>query len=94
MAEAVGVLASGIAIGTLAAQITSSVIKLKSYWDQVRDAPEDIKDLMEQIDNYNNVLAQLEEGQRQSPIRVSSWIGHHCPMLARIAKKRQTASGS
>ena len=42
MAELVGVVASGISIATLAAQIASSIVKLKSYWNELQDAPEDI----------------------------------------------------
>lgn len=47
MAEVLGVLASGISVGTLAAQIVNSVTKLKSYWDEIKEAPEDIKLLIE-----------------------------------------------
>jgi len=69
MAEVVvGVIASGISIGTLAAQITSSIIKLKSYWDQVQDAPEDIRDLIEELEDLNQLLIDIEEDQRQNPM--------------------------
>jgi len=69
MAEVVvGVIASGISIGTLAAQITSSIIKLKSYWDQVQDAPEDMRDLMGELENLNQLLIEIEEDQRQNPM--------------------------
>ncbi len=69
MAEVVvGVIASGISIGTLAAQITSSIIKLKSYWDQVQDAPEDMLDLIEELEDLNQLLIDIEEDQRQNPM--------------------------
>jgi len=61
MAEIVGVVASGISIGTLAAQVASSIIKLKSLWNEVRDAPEDIKDLIDEIELLNNILLGLDE---------------------------------
>lgn len=38
MAEVIGIVASGISIGTLAAQITNSIVKLKSYRDQMQNA--------------------------------------------------------
>ena len=50
MAEALGVAASGIAVAQLSIQVGSTVSKLKQLWDQVKDVPEDIADLMEQID--------------------------------------------
>jgi hypothetical protein len=69
MAEVVvGVVASGISIGTLAAQITSSIIKLKSYWDQIQDAPEDMRDLIEELEDLNQLLIDIEEDQRQNPM--------------------------
>lgn len=69
MAEViVGVVASGISIGTLAAQITSSIIRLKSYWDQVQDAPDDMRDLIEELEDLNQLLVDIEEDQRQNPI--------------------------
>lgn len=94
MAEAVGVVASSVAIGTFAAQITSSIVKLKSYWDQVHDAPEDIRDLMERVDNLNHVLADIEDDQRRTPV-LSGVLGRaslsnclqHCQKAADGLKK-------
>ena len=68
MAEAIGVVASGIAIGTLATGITSSIVKLKSYLDQVQDAPEDFQDLIEELEILSLVLADMEDDQRQNPM--------------------------
>ncbi|MCJ1455558.1 hypothetical protein MMC28_005913 [Mycoblastus sanguinarius] len=68
MAEAIGVAASGIAIGTLAAQITSSIFKLKSYWDQIQNAPEDVRDLIEEVELLQHLLVDIEEDQQRNPI--------------------------
>ena len=57
MAEAVGLVAGGINIGTVAVQIISSILKIRSYLEQVRDAPEDIHDLIEELENVCNLLA-------------------------------------
>lgn len=67
MAEVVGVVGSGIAIATLAAQIASSVVKLKSYLDQIRDAPEDISVLIDEIEDVHFLLSDLEDDQRRNP---------------------------
>ena len=61
MAEALGVVASGIAVGQLAGQITSSVIKLKGYWDQVKEAPEQIRQLLLEIDSLNLILRHIKD---------------------------------
>ena len=68
MAEALGAVASGISIATLAIQITSSVIKLKSCWDKIQDVPEEIKLLIDEIDCLRLVLSDIEEDQRRNPI--------------------------
>ena len=68
MAEAIGVVASGIAIGTLATRIINSIVKLKSYLDQLQDAPKDFQDLIEELDILSLVLADMEDDQRQNPM--------------------------
>ena len=67
MAELVGVVASGVGIGALAASITKSVIKIKSFWDDMRDVPDDIGDLMEQIEGLQYLLSHIEDGQSRNP---------------------------
>lgn len=67
MAEVVGIVAGGISIGTLATQISSNLIKLKSYWDQVQDVPEDIRDLVEKLEILSQMLVDIEDYQRQRP---------------------------
>ena len=66
MAEAIGVVASGIAIGSLAASITSSIVKLKSYWDQIQNAPEDIHDLIEELEVLSHLLADIADDQEEN----------------------------
>lgn len=62
MAEVVlGAVASGITVGALVAQVTCSVVKLKSYWDQVQNAPREIQDLLEEVEILRHVLAATED---------------------------------
>ncbi|KAK0109191.1 hypothetical protein ONS96_003014 [Cadophora gregata f. sp. sojae] len=63
MAEVLGVVASGIAVTQLAGQVAKSVIKLKECWDQVQEAPADIKYLLREIDSLNLILNHIQEGQ-------------------------------
>jgi hypothetical protein len=51
MAEVLGIITSGLAIGQLIGSITSSIIKLKEHWDQVKDAPGEIQSLLLEIDS-------------------------------------------
>ncbi len=68
MAEVIGVVASGATIGTLATGVTSSIFKLKSYWDQVQGAPDDIHDLIEELEDLSYLLRDIEDDQRQNPM--------------------------
>ena len=63
MAELLGVVASGISIVTIAAQISSSVIKLKSYYDELNEAPEEIRSLIERVEILSMLLTQIRDDQ-------------------------------
>jgi hypothetical protein len=66
MAEVLGVIASGVSIGSLVGQIASSVMKLKSYMDLVRDAPEDIRILVE-IEDLQLLISDIEDDRARNP---------------------------
>jgi hypothetical protein len=66
MAELVGLIASGVSLGALAGQIASSLVKLKSYLDQVRDAPEDIHILLDEIEDLHFLLSDIEDDQSRN----------------------------
>lgn len=67
MAEIFGVVASGLSLGALAGQVASSILKVKAYLDQFKDAPEDIKTLVDEIDDLYLVLSAIEEDQSSNP---------------------------
>lgn len=67
MAEVLGVIASGVSIGALAGQIALSIARLKTYLDQVRDAPEDIKILIDEIESLHLLLSDIEDEQSRNP---------------------------
>ncbi|KAI9647884.1 hypothetical protein NHQ30_004272 [Ciborinia camelliae] len=63
MAEVLGAVASGISVAQLAGNLASSVIKLKNYWDQIQDAPDDIAFLARELDNQQFILRSILESQ-------------------------------
>lgn len=67
MAEILGVVASGVSIAAFAGQIVSSIMKLKSYIDQVKDAPEHIRILVDEIDDLQLLLSELSDDQSRYP---------------------------
>jgi hypothetical protein len=62
MAEVIGVVASGISIVQLAGQVTACTLKLKAYWDEVKEAPTEIKYLVREIDALSLILSQIQDG--------------------------------
>jgi hypothetical protein len=66
MAEVLGIITSGLAIGQLIGSITSSIIKLKEHWDQVKDAPGEIQSLLLEIDSLNLILSHIEQDRHQA----------------------------
>ena len=68
MAEVIGIVGSGISIATLAVQIAGTVVKLKSYWDEVKDAPEDIWLLMEELEELNMLLSTIRDNLQRDPM--------------------------
>jgi hypothetical protein len=60
MAELIGIVGSAFSVAQLVSQIASSVMKLKSYLNQMKDAPEEIISLAEQIEGVQIWLEEME----------------------------------
>ena len=63
MTEVLGVVASGVSVALLVVQIASSVLKLKSYLEQARYAPDDIRSVVDEIEELQFLLADMERDQ-------------------------------
>ena len=62
MAEVFGAVAGGISIAPIALELAKSVKRLKDFCHEVKNAPEDIQDLVDEMDDMSAVLAQLTAG--------------------------------
>lgn len=60
MAEVLGAVASGITIVALAARIGQGIVQLQDFMDQVKEAPEDILYMIEDIQTVSVVLADID----------------------------------
>ena len=61
MAEAVGLGASVIGIAGLAGKTISTIIKLKAFWDDVQDAPSDLRYVMRELGIIESILAAIQK---------------------------------
>ena len=66
MAEVVGIVASGINIVQLTGQVAQSIVKLKDYWSQLKDAPGEISSLLRDLEFLNLLLSDFEQEHIQS----------------------------
>jgi hypothetical protein len=58
MAE-LGIAASGVGIASLAIQVGNSIIKLKNFWDRVKEAPVEIRHIIEELETLSLVLSEI-----------------------------------
>jgi hypothetical protein len=81
---ALGVAASGIGIASLAIQVGDSILKLKSFWEAVKEAPEDIKHLIDEIEILSLVLSEIgkESDEGEEP-PIASALASKCQELCR-----------
>lgn len=63
MAKVLAIVASVLAVAQVASQVADSIIKLKGYWDQVKEAPDDIQQLLLEIDLFNDILSHMQGDQ-------------------------------
>lgn len=61
MAEMLGVVASGISVMSLAFQVADSIKKLKDFCDFVKDAPEEIRLTLDEMEAMTLVLEDIDE---------------------------------
>lgn len=60
MAELIGVISSAITLGSLATQLATSIKRLKDYLEQIRDAPDDLKWLIRDIEVSGSIVAEID----------------------------------
>jgi len=83
MAE-LGVAASAISVASIAIQVGDSIIKLKDFWNHVKEAPEEIKWLMEEIQNLGLVLSGVESSKAHNdPLHLEPAFANRCLELCR-----------
>lgn len=60
MAEMLGIITGAITVVETAGQAGSSILKLKRLWDEVKDAPQKIKSLIDELERYKPLLDSLD----------------------------------
>lgn len=67
MAEVLGLVSSVITVAELAGRVATSAATLKRLWDEVKDVPEEVNALLEEIELLHPFLAEMENEFLQTP---------------------------
>ncbi|KAJ5963482.1 uncharacterized protein N7479_003358 [Penicillium vulpinum] len=65
MAEVIGIVSGAITFATVIIQVEKSISELKDCWDQLQDAPEGLRKLIQQVELFGLILADIEEDLQQ-----------------------------
>lgn len=58
MAEVLGLIASGLSVAQIAGSIVTTSIKIKALLDEVKEAPDSLKDMLEYIELLTPILCE------------------------------------
>ena len=90
MAELLGVISSSIALAEVVTKLTSSIIKLKDYWNQINDAPDELKWLIRETEMFGLILAEVEAHSAQHAL-ASSFMNNRATMQSLVLCKEASA---
>jgi hypothetical protein len=68
MAELLGAVAGGIGIASFVIQIGDSLVKLKRFKDSIRDAPEELRCLIQNLEDLSKILESIGTRAQQCQI--------------------------
>lgn len=87
MAELVGIVSSAITFATFAVQVSKSVQTLKGYWDSIRDAPDDLKWLLREVEILGSIIADVDKDLSQEPVPLGLRDSHHVTQSLRFCEE-------
>lgn len=89
MAELLGTIASGIAVGEVALKVGGTLFKLHELWKEVQKVPDTIQELLQEIEAYGPLLDGVESGFEMSE---TLQIGNHSLGTFNTAHSRAAAA--
>ncbi|TGO38231.1 hypothetical protein BHYA_0079g00320 [Botrytis hyacinthi] len=63
----IGIIASGMGVASLGLQLMDGIRKLKQFWDEVKEAPEDIQYALEELETLSLVLSDIHISNSNLP---------------------------
>ena len=85
MAEVLGVVASGISVGSLAIQIIASVQQVLDFWSTIRDAPENVRSLLKELKLLGHLLSEFDRDSEEAQLSTTRPIINEATESCQIA---------
>ena len=67
MAEIIGIVASGVGLAAFAGQTLDGALKVQRLWNAVKNAPQDVADLVDEVVSTASLLSDIEARVIQMP---------------------------
>ncbi|KAK2016496.1 hypothetical protein LZ32DRAFT_80181 [Colletotrichum eremochloae] len=81
MAEVFGVVVSALTVAEMAGKLGGGIIKLKKLWDEVQDVPNEISQLVQQLEILTSLLAAMESEFTQQTEKVYRNSLNYCQQV-------------
>lgn len=90
MAEVFGIFTGAISVASLAIQIFDSIQQLREFCSSVRDAPEAISNVLEELEILGDTLLQIYQDQKLNRDSVDPSIRRSLTYVDRVAGELQS----
>ncbi|KAJ6085078.1 hypothetical protein N7499_004707 [Penicillium canescens] len=87
MAEVIGIVSGAITFATVVAQISKSIIQIKDCWGQIRDAPEEMQELIAELEIYDLILREAEQNLSSGPMANAIEMNGHSFQSLEVCRK-------
>ncbi|KAJ5599334.1 hypothetical protein N7450_000401 [Penicillium hetheringtonii] len=90
MAEVIGVVSGAITFATIIAQVTESIITIKEYCSQCRDATDDLRYLIRDLELFELILAEMEQDISQKDLALALRGSQHVMQSLQFSREATT----
>jgi hypothetical protein len=87
MAELIGIVSGAITFATVVAQISKSIIQIKDCWGQILDAPNEMQELIAELEIYDLILRETEQNLSSGPLANTKEMDGHSFRSLEVCKK-------
>jgi hypothetical protein len=87
MVEVIEIVSGAITFATVVAQITESIIAINDYCGQIKDAPHDLQILLNELELFGFILADIEEDLARDDVASALVNSKHATKSLNLCKQ-------